>query len=84
MKNVLYRVPIEYPSAAYRQHLTGYGILVGQVDIRTGYVTSVRMEKSIGYKILDDAALNAFRQWRFKPGTIRRFRIPISFTTRRI
>lgn len=80
MKVVLYQVPPAYPTAARRAHLTGRGILVGQVDVRTGHVTSVRMEKSIGHKILDDAALNAFRQWRFKPGTIRKFRTPISYT----
>jgi TonB family protein len=49
------------------------------VDIKTGFVTSVRMEKSTGHKILDDAALEAFRQWRIKPGTIRKFRTPITY-----
>ncbi|MEY2565038.1 MAG: hypothetical protein QOH88_3231 [Verrucomicrobiota bacterium] len=39
------------------------------------------MEKSTGHKILDDAALEAFRQWRFKSGTgtIRKFRTPITY-----
>lgn len=79
-KDVLYHVPIQYPLVARLQHLTGTGILVGQVDIKTGKVTSVRMEKSIGDRILDDAALDAFRQWRFKPGRISKFRVPIRFT----
>jgi hypothetical protein len=43
---------------------------------QTGVVTSVRMEKSTGYKILDDAALNAFRQWRFKPARRANFGCP--------
>ena len=80
MKVVLHQVPPAYPLEARRSHLTGRGVLVGQVDIKTGVVTSVRMEKSTGYKILDDAALEAFRQWRFRPGTIRKFRTPINYT----
>jgi protein TonB len=80
MKVVLHQVPPAYPVEARRSRLSGRGTLVGQVDIKTGYVTSVRMEKSTGYKILDDAALAAFRQWRFKPGTIRKFRTPINYT----
>jgi protein TonB len=80
MKVVLYQVPPGYPVEARKSHLTGHGILAGRVDPRTGIVTAVRMEKSTGYKVLDDAALNAFQQWRFKPGAIRKFRTPISFT----
>jgi hypothetical protein len=37
------------------------------------------MEKSTGSRILDQAALNAFRQWRFKPGTTHQFRTPIIY-----
>ncbi len=80
MKDILHRVPVPYPLEARRSHLTGHGILIGEVDMKTGYVTTVRMEKSTGYKILDSAALDAFRQWRFKPGTIRKFRTPITYT----
>jgi protein TonB len=81
MKVVLHQVPPAYPLEARRSHLSGRGILVGQVDSKTGFVTSVRMEKSTGHKILDDAALEAFRQWRFKSGTgtIRKFRTPITY-----
>jgi TonB family protein len=79
MNHVLYQVPPEYPFEARRSRITGEGILVGQVDSKTGNVTSVRMEKSTGNTILDQAALNAFRQWRFKPGTTRKFRTPIIY-----
>jgi len=79
MKVVLHQVPPEYPSEARRSRITGHGILAGQVDSKTGNVTAVRMEKSTGNTILDQAAMNAFRQWRFKPGTIREFRTPISY-----
>jgi len=80
MKAVVHQVPPEYPYEARRSHIIGSGILSGQVDIKTGIVTSVAMEKSTGNTILDQAALNAFRQWRFKPGTVRHFRTPINFT----
>ena len=79
MKVVLHQVPPEYPFEARRSRIIGHGILVGQVDSKTGNVTSVRMEKSTGNTILDQATLNAFRQWRFKPETIREFRTPINY-----
>jgi protein TonB len=71
----------DYPVDARRaQHLTGSGIILAKVDQKTGKVTSVMMEKSTGHKILDDAALSAFRQWRFRPGTsIRQFHAPVNF-----
>jgi len=51
-----------------------------EVDLATGKVTSARMDPSTGNKYLDAAALDAFRQWRFKRGMVRRARIPITFT----
>jgi TonB family protein len=79
MKTVVYQVPPAYPYEARRSGITGHGILFGRVDFKTGNVTSVTMEKSTGNTLLDQAALNAFRQWRFKPGTIRQFRTPITY-----
>jgi TonB family protein len=69
-----------YPMEARRDRLTGSGVALLEVDKRTGYVTSARMLQSIGHKILDDAALKAFRQWRFKPGTKSEIKIPINYT----
>jgi TonB family protein len=79
MDNVVHQVPPEYPYEARRSGITGRGILVGFVDFDTGKVTSVKMEKSTGSRILDQAALSAFRQWEFKPKTILRFRTPITY-----
>jgi TonB family protein len=50
------------------------------VDPSSGNVTSAQLLKSTGHKILDDSALEAFRQRRFKPGSVRKVRIPINFT----
>jgi TonB family protein len=78
-KVVVHKVPPEYPYEARRRGITGHGILFGLIDFKTGIVTSVTMEKSTGSPLLDQAALNAFSQWRFKPGTVRRFRTPITY-----
>lgn len=50
------------------------------VDRATGKVTSCRMAQSTGSDILDRATMSAFSQWRFKPGTVKEVRIPITFT----
>jgi TonB family protein len=60
--------------------MTGTAIVLLNVGSSTGTVTSAQLLKSTGYKILDDSALEAFRQWRFKPGSVRKVRIPIKFT----
>src|SRR5258707_794897 len=69
----------EYPSAARSQHLTGSGVAVVQVDPRSGQVTSARILDSTGHKILDDAALKAFRQWRSKPRGFLEGPIPLKY-----
>ena len=71
-----------YPYEARSNGLTGSGVVSLKVGPRTGYVTSARMLKSTGHQILDEAALEAHRQWRFKPGTVSYIRIPITFTMR--
>ena len=70
----------DYPIEARERHLTGSGVALLQIDKKTGYVTSARMEKSMGHPMLDHAALAAFSRWRFKPGTVRQIRIPIRYT----
>jgi TonB family protein len=70
----------DYPYEARRGRITGTGIVVMLVDLVTGKVTSCRMAQSTGSVILDDACLSAFRQWRFRPGTVKEVRVPITFT----
>jgi TonB family protein len=48
------------------------------VDTASGKVTDATMEQSTGDAILDKAATNAFRQWRFKLGTVPKLRVPIT------
>ncbi|PYJ74513.1 MAG: hypothetical protein DME72_02675 [Verrucomicrobia bacterium] len=70
----------QYPYEARSRHVTGSGVCVVTVDAASGNVTGASMTQSIGNSMLDDAALSAFRQWRFRPGTVSKVSIPITFT----
>ena len=70
----------EYPYEARRRNITGSGVVALTVDPANGEVIDAVMEQSIGSSILDQAALSAFRRWRFKAGTPGRVRVPITFT----
>jgi TonB family protein len=69
----------DYPSEARSQRITGSGVCVVSVDPRNGSVTEASMAQSTGDPRLDNAAISAFRQWRFKPGTVSKVKIPIEF-----
>jgi protein TonB len=69
----------EYPYEARSRRLTGSGICVVSVD-PSGNVTSADMVQSIGSPILDNSAISAFRRWKFKPGSVSKAKIPITFT----
>ena len=69
----------QYPYEARSRHVTGSGVCVVEVG-PSGSVTSAAMAQSIGNPILDNAAVSAFRQWRFKPGSVSKVKIPITFT----
>jgi TonB family protein len=77
-----YSFPPVYPSEARDKRLTGKGVAVVKVDPATGHVTSASMIRSTGHDILDNAALRALRQWRYRPIGITTFEIPIQFTTK--
>ena len=70
----------QYPYAARRQGQIGAGLAILDVDPNTGVVKKAEMATSTGYELLDNATLNAFRRWRFQPGTVSKVRIPIRFT----
>jgi periplasmic protein TonB len=76
----LYAPKPQYPYEARSRHITGSGVIVVDVDSASGNVTSSSVAQSIGSPILDNAAVSAFRQWRFRPGTVSKVRIPITFT----
>lgn len=70
----------EYPYEARRNHIIGNGVVLIRVDRATGKVASCEMAPSTGSLLLDEAALQAFQLWRFKPGTVERVMIPVHFT----
>ena len=76
----LYAPKPQYPYEARSKRITGSGVCVATVDAASGNVTGASMTQSTGSPILDNSALSAFRQWRFRPGTVSQVRIPITFT----
>ncbi|MEY2546738.1 MAG: periplasmic protein TonB [Verrucomicrobiota bacterium] len=69
-----------YPYEARSRHIVGNGVCVVTVDPGSGAVTNATMAQSLGNPILDNSALSAFRQWRFKPGSVSSVKIPITVT----
>lgn len=58
--------PPRYPDLARQRGWHGTVTLVVKIDA-TGRVTHVEVEESSGYQLLDAAAVNAVRRWRYKP-----------------
>jgi TonB family protein len=73
--------PVYRPEWA-KQGLKGKGVVLVTIDQQTGKVAGARMLKSTGSKQLDGAALEAYSQWRFQPGTGSQVQIPIEFANR--
>ena len=73
--------PVYRPEWA-KQGLTGKGLVLVTINQQTGNVTGARMLQSTGNKQLDGAALEAYSQWRFQPGTGSQVKIPIEFASR--
>jgi TonB family protein len=69
-----------YPYEARRLRITGSGTALLTVDPALGNVTDVLMVQSCGNAILDNATLDALRRWRFKPGSVVRVQVPITYT----
>ena len=69
-KWVTYSPMPEYPRAARAHHITGAGVFVMRVEIRTGRVKRVIVAHSTGNSLLDSTASKALSEWRFKPGAL--------------
>ena len=69
-----------YPYEARSKRITGSGVISATVDPASGNVTDASVAKSTGSSILDDAAVSTFRRWRFRPGSVSKVHIPITFT----
>jgi TonB family protein len=63
---LLQRVIPKYPAAAARRRQTGATQVMLRVDV-SGRVSDVKITRSSGSRSLDDAAVEAFRMWKFAP-----------------
>lgn len=80
LRPLMLRMPKpEYPLDARAHYIAGRGVYDVFIDPPTGVVTRVTVEQSTGSKILDGAAVNAFRRWRARPGKLSRLRVPCTF-----
>ncbi len=70
-------VPPIYPQMARETRTEGIVILEAVID-HTGLVTSVRVLR--GHPLLDQAALDAVRQWKFTPARLNNEPIPVVMT----
>ena len=76
---MIYKPRIEYPYEARKRGITGSGIVAVEIDKATGTVTKAYMLKSTGSRILDDAAVSAFRTAKFAGDFRSPVKIPIQF-----
>ena len=65
----LLRYKAPYPEQARAQRLGGLVLLLVSVDA-TGHVTNASIRQSCGHTVLDRAALEAVRSWRFIPARL--------------
>lgn len=61
--------PPAYPEPSRLAHEEGVVMLVVDVG-HAGNPTEVRLQQSSGYSALDQAAIRAVRNWKFRPGTM--------------
>jgi TonB family protein len=73
------RVQPIYPYEGRRFDLKGSGQFICELR-PDGSVARVRVAESTGHSVLDNAAIMALKQWRFKPGVFSKVRIPVNFT----
>jgi protein TonB len=55
-----------YPVQAFRERAEGTVVLRAEV-LPSGQSGRVELQKSSGFKLLDESALATVKQWRFKP-----------------
>ena len=69
----------DYPYRERALHHSGSGDFRVILDIRTGTVTQVTVQRSTGFAGLDNCAVAALRQWRWRPGKWKEIDTPVTF-----
>lgn len=78
LEAVYYAPRPDYPVLARKQRLEGSG--TAAIHIKSdGSVQSVKILRSTGHKILDEAAIRDFGRWRFRPHSLKLIRVPIQY-----
>jgi protein TonB len=72
-----------YPEEAQKKKMSGSGVYELLID-KAGKIKAVAIVKSSGSGVLDNAAVTAFKRWRFKPGVFQSVRIPVSWSVNRV
>ena len=80
IEDAIKKVRPQYPYEAVQRHVTGSGLFRLTLDLSTGSVAKVAVIKSMGNPVLDNSALEAFRQWRWKPSKWKEIDVPVVFT----
>jgi TonB family protein len=75
-------IPPSYPYADRAKHHEGVGWFRLILNSKTGNVTNVTVMKSTGFPTLDNAAMSAFRLWRWKAGKWKEIQVPVIFQMR--
>jgi TonB family protein len=69
----------DYPYNLRARHIAGSGLFRVTLDVTTGCVNKVAMIQSTGTPALDESAMEALRQWQWKPGKWKEIDVPITF-----
>ena len=72
-----------FPEEAQKAKIAGNGLYELRIN-KAGATTEVAIVKSSGSAVLDNAARNAFKKWRFKPAIFTRVRVPVSWSVNRV
>ncbi len=77
---VTHKVLPEYPAFSRKRKEEGAAVVIATVE--KGRVVSAEVEKTSGYDRLDNAALRAVKEWRFRHDGYIRVRVPFIFKIR--
>jgi TonB family protein len=78
-KDATKKVIPKYPYQDRARHHMGRGLFRMEIDLETGAVRKVTMVGSIGYNRLDESAIQALSQWRFRPNSWKEVTLPVEF-----
>lgn len=70
-----------YPYEAWKNGAEGRGIF-RLVVAPGGDIRVVQVLQSTGHRVLDQAAVTGLKEWRFVPGKVKEFVVPVTFTMR--